>query len=89
MNKTELIDELASRGDITKTAAETALNTLTEVITSALDAGEEVKITGFGTFKPKDVKAGTRNAFGVVVKVKARRGVKFAAGKTLLDSLNG
>ena len=49
MNKTELVDAIASKADITKVAAKTALEATLAAITESLKAGEPVQLVGFGT----------------------------------------
>ena len=51
MNKQDLIDTIAAKAGITKTAAETALNTVTETITTCLSDGGRVAIMGFGSWE--------------------------------------
>ena len=50
MNKSELIEEIAKKTNLTKKAAEDTLMALTESIRMALAKGQKVTITGFGTF---------------------------------------
>ena len=50
MNKSELIDALAAKCDLSKASAGRAIDGLTEIITEALAKGETVSLIGFGTF---------------------------------------
>lgn len=50
MNKSELIDRIASEADISKAAAGRALEATTAAITGALKKGDSVSLIGFGTF---------------------------------------
>ena len=92
MNKAKLIEEVASKTRLTKKQAEEILETILATITESLKKGEEVILTGFGTFSAK-----VRHA---------RRGVnpqnpkeridipevtipKFKSGKALKDALKG
>jgi DNA-binding protein HU-beta len=50
MNKTELIDQIATSADISKAAAGRALDATVETIKEALKAGDSVSLIGFGTF---------------------------------------
>ena len=50
MNKSELIEKMAKDADISKTAANTALNSLLEGITKSLKKNQKVTLVGFGTF---------------------------------------
>ena len=51
MNKTELIDHIAKKADITKANAGRALNATLDTIVEALTKGEDVALPGFGSFK--------------------------------------
>lgn len=52
MNKTQLVDALASRIGDRRTAA-TAVDGLLETIVSTVGSGDSVSITGFGVFEPR------------------------------------
>lgn len=51
MNKSELIDALAAKTDVTKAAAGKSIEALLEIITAAVANGDDVALIGFGTFK--------------------------------------
>lgn len=90
MNKAGLIERIAAEAAVTKKQAEVMLNTLVESIIKELQAGNEVTITGFGTFMSK-----TRHARGGVnpqkpterIQIPEVRVAKFKTGKTLKDAL--
>ena len=50
VNKTELIDQIASSADISKAAATRALDAMITAVQNTLKAGGEVAVVGFGTF---------------------------------------
>ena len=50
MNKTELIDQIATAADISKAAAGRALDAAVDAIKGALKEGDSVNLIGFGTF---------------------------------------
>ncbi len=92
MNKAALIERLAAEATVTKKEAEKMLESLVKIIISELKAGNEVTITGFGTFLPR-----TRHARGGVnpqnpterIKIPEVKVAKFKTGKTLKDALKG
>ncbi len=94
MNKTELIDALASSADMTKADAQRAVDALFDtnsgVIAKALGKNNKVQITGFGTFESRKRKARTgRNPrTGEKIRIPASRTVNFRAGKGLKDAVN-
>lgn len=54
MKKTELVNEVSSKADLTKKDATAAVNAVFNVITHTLKKGEEVQIVGFGSFEVRD-----------------------------------
>jgi len=89
MNKQELIKEIASKCEMTRDDAWSVLNFITDVIKELVKDGNAVKIEGFGTFKPKILKASTGQCAGRVYDVPERQTVKFTASKTFKEMLNG
>ena len=89
MNKSELVAKIAKDADLSKTAATTAVDSFFEGVTKALKKGESITFVGFGTFKTSQRKARTaRNPqTGAPIKIKARRVVRFTAGKTLKNTV--
>jgi len=58
MKKADFIKEVFNKGGFrTKVEAEHAVETVFDTIVEVLKSGDNVKITGFGTFNTKDVKA--------------------------------
>ena len=50
MNKTELIEHIAAKSDISKAAATRALASIIEAVKKTLKKGDTVTLVGFGTF---------------------------------------
>ena len=90
MNKQELIAHVADRGGLSRNDAMRAVETMLEVITSALKRGDEVRLVGFGTFSCSRRKASTgRNPrTGEPMQIRESTQPKFKAGKGLKDSVN-
>lgn len=90
MNKAALIDVLAERLGIGKVEAEKTLHTLIEVITNTIKNGEEVTITGFGTFSVHQRKGrigvNPRNP-QEKIEIPSVRTPKFKAGKSLKEAV--
>ena len=90
MNKANLIERIAAESAVTKKQAQKMLESMVEVITNELIAGNEVSITGFGAFMAK-----TRHARRGVnpqnptqqIQIPEVRVAKFRTGKTLRDAL--
>ena len=90
MNKSDLIDHIAKRADISKAAAGRALDALLGGIGASLKKGATVTIVGFGTFSlgRRAARTGRNPRTGTAIKIKASRTVRFRAGKALKDSIN-
>lgn len=84
MNKSDLVNEVA-KVVRTKKEAHAALDCVISSITKSLKKGEDVTLTGFGTFKVVKRKArkGRNPRTGEVLKIKASKAPRFSAGKTL------
>lgn len=90
MNKAELIDVLATKTGLNKKQVEDTLQGFEDTVTETIKAGNEVTLTGFGTFMAKERSART----GVnpqnpteKIQIAAVRVPKFKAGKSLKDAL--
>ena len=90
MNKNELIESIAQAADISKAAAERALDGTVAAITSSLKQGGMVTLVGFGTFYVGDraARSGRNPRTGETIEIKASRVPKFRAGKALKDAVN-
>ena len=90
MNKTELIESIAQAADISKAAAERALEGTVAAITSSLQKGDMVTLVGFGTFYvgERAARSGRNPRTGDTIQIKASKVPKFRAGKALKDAVN-
>lgn len=90
MNKTELIESIAKKTDLSKKDAEAALKATIESIETALAKGDKVTLVGFGTFdvKKRAAREGRNPATGETIKIKASKVPAFKAGKELKDKVN-
>lgn len=90
MNKSELVDAIASGADISKASAGRALDAMVDTITETLRKGDQVALVGFGTFSVKDraARAGRNPQTGKTIQIPAARVPGFKAGKGLKDAVN-
>ncbi len=90
MNKTDLIDAIATQAGLTKKDAKAALEATLDAISGSLKKGDAVQLIGFGTFKVNTRKARTgRNPqTGAEIKIAASKAPAFVAGKALKDAVN-
>lgn len=90
MNKATLADKIASRLNISKQVAIEVLESFESVVIEALKNGEEVTLSGFGSFiaRHRSARMGV-NPLNPAERIKMpeTRVAKFKAGKTLKDSL--
>jgi len=86
MNKSELINEVAN---VVSTKKEAQSACMLSTITKAMKKGEDVVLTGFGTFKVVKRKARKgRNPYtGEEIKIKATKAPKFTPGKALKEAV--
>ncbi len=89
VNKTQVIQELAERADLTKRAAEDALNALLEIITEELAKGNKVTLTGFGTFlvRNRAARMGRNPQTGEPIHIPAQDTPAFRAGSALKEAV--
>jgi len=90
MTKADMVNAIAAAAGITKKAATSSLEAVIEVITSELKGGNNVTVTGFGTFKVSHRAARTgvnpRNPTEKI-KIPAMNVPTFKAGKALKDAV--
>ena len=89
MTKTELINAVAEKAELSKKDAEKAVSAVLEGITDALISGEKVQLVGFGTFEVRDLAAreGKNPATGETIQIEATKVPAFKAGKALKDAV--
>ncbi len=90
MNKSDLVDAMASDAGITKAAAKSALDSLTANVTSTLKKGGKVSLVGWGTWSISNraARTGRNPQTGAAIQIKAKNVVKFKAGAGFSNSVN-
>lgn len=89
MNRSDLIESIADKAELTKAAAERALGVLLDAITTSLRKDEPVVLVNFGTFmvKHRAERKGRNPQTGQEIKIKAAKVVGFKAGKALKEAV--
>jgi DNA-binding protein HU-beta len=89
VNKSELIEHIAAKADISKAAAGRALEAFIGGVQTTLKKNGSVAITGFGTFAAakRAARTGRNPRTGAEIKIKAAKVVKFRPGKVLKDGV--
>lgn len=90
MNKTDLINHIAKKANISKARALEALNSAIDAIKGSLKKGQRVQLVGFGTFLVRHRKArqGRNPKTGETIQIKARKIPAFHAGSGFKKVLN-
>jgi DNA-binding protein HU-beta len=90
MNKTELIDAIATDCDLSKAAAQRALESLLDHVIRTVAAGDSVQLVGFGTFagSSRAARTGRNPRTGEDIQIAAANSVKFSVGKAFKDAVN-
>ena len=89
MKKQDFIKAVASEAGLSQDAVSKALASMIEVITSELNKGGEVNITGFGAFKVshRAARNGVNPQTRKAIKIPAMKSPVFRAGKTFTESI--
>jgi integration host factor subunit beta len=90
MVKSQLIQKLSEKTNISPKIAEIAVNTVFKAMVDALIRGEGIEIRGFGSFKVREYKGRTGNhpRTGTSIEIPAKRRPFFKVGKELRERIN-
>ena len=89
MTKEGLIEAIVNKIGCSKREANDMLDTIIDTITQSLSRGEEVTLTGFGTFtiKKRAARMGVNPKTGEKIQIPATTVPKFRAGKSLKEAV--
>ena len=89
MNKTQLIDVIADKADLSKVQAKAALESTLAAITESLKEGDAVQLVGFGTFKVnhRAERTGRNPQTGESMTIPAGFAAKLTAGSALKNAV--
>ncbi len=87
MNKTELINAVAEKAEVSKKQAEAVVSATFATIEEALKKGDKVQIVGFGSFdvKTRAARIGRNPKTKQEIKIPASKSPAFKAGKAFKD----
>jgi DNA-binding protein HU-beta len=90
MKKTELIEAIVDATGEPQAATSRVLEALISIISKQVAAGNEVTITGFGSFKAsaRAARTGRNPRTGEALVIAASKSIKFTPGATLKADLN-
>ena len=91
MNKSEFVEKIAQKADLSKREAETAVEATLETIEEQLSRGNEITLTGFGKFHvaKRGARQGRNPQTGETIQIKASRVPRFSPGSKLKQTVNG
>lgn len=90
VNKSQLIDQIASEANISKAAAGRVVDAFVASVTTSLSKGDDVALVGFGTFTVREraARTGRNPQTGKEIKIAAAKVPAFRPGKGLKDAVN-
>ncbi len=91
MNKSELIEALATKRGLSGKKSEEIINTVFDSMIGAMQNGGRIEIRGFGSFVVKDYKSytGRNPKTGDSIEVKPKKLPFFKVGKELKERVAG
>ena len=90
MTKADLVVDVMRLGDLTRTDAETIIETIFDSVVAALRSGDKIEIRGFGSFRTRqrNPRIGRNPKTGARVEVPSKRVPYFKPSKDLRDLVN-
>lgn len=90
MNKSQLVDKIATSADMSKATAGRVLDAFIEAVTESLKEQQQVALVGFGTFEVRErsARTGRNPQTGQEIAIPAAKVPAFRAGKTLKELVN-
>ncbi len=91
VGKAEIIQHIAGETGLTQSETKKALEAFLECISQTLKKGEDVRLTGFGTFgvQASAARTGRNPRTGATIQIAASKRPVFKAGKELKETVNG
>jgi DNA-binding protein HU-beta len=88
MNKTELVDAVATKSELTKQDSKKAVEALFETISNTLAQEEKIQLVGFGTFEIREraERTGRNPQTGEEMTIPASKAPAFKPGKELKEA---
>ncbi|MFK7681523.1 HU family DNA-binding protein [Priestia megaterium] len=89
MNKTQLVDAVATKSELTKQDSKKAIDALFETISNTLAKEEKIQLVGFGTFEIRErtERTGRNPQKGEQMTIPASKSPAFKPGKELKEAV--
>jgi len=89
VNRSQLLNTIAERMELTRKEADQLLSSFVDIITETVSTGEDVTISGFAKFRRVDrpARMGRNPATGEAIKIAAKRQAKVTPLKAFKDAV--
>jgi nucleoid DNA-binding protein len=89
LTKADIVDAIAAEADLSKRAAGEIMEIVLREIRAALQRGERVALTPFGSFvvRARKAREGRNPKTGAAIKIPARKVPAFIAGRSLKEAV--
>lgn len=90
MNKTELVNSISEKAQLSKKDSEAALKAFITTVEEALASGDKVQLVGFGTFETREraAREGRNPRTKEIIHIPASKSPAFKAGKEFKEKVN-
>src|SRR5687768_3073716 len=91
IGKSEIAQQVAQRTGLPRSQATKAVDAVLQTLQGALSKGDEVRLTGFGSWRVSETKArkGRNPRTGAAIDIAAGKRVSFRPGSKLVESVRG
>jgi nucleoid DNA-binding protein len=91
MTKADLVARIAKDADISKKAAQAALDSLVDVVHTAIKKTGRIRVDKLGTFRviKRKARTGVNPQTGAKIKIPAKKAPAFTAAKALKTAVTG
>jgi len=90
MTKADIAEKIQTTTGLTKKDSAALMESVFAIMKESLEAGETIKISGFGIFevKPKEARRGRNPQTGEAITIEARKVTTFKPSNILKDAIN-
>ncbi len=91
MTKADIAEKIHTTTGLSKKDSSTMMESVFAIMKESLEAGETIKISGFGSFevKQKEARRGRNPQTGEAITIEARKVLSFKPSNLLRDAVNG
>lgn len=91
MTKADIVEKIYTTTGLSKKDAATMMESVFSIMKESLEAGETIKISGFGVFesKQKNARRGRNPQTGEAITIEARKVLTFKPSAVLREAING